>query len=97
MKRVSFDVVKGFNEAWRNSGRKESEISIRYQYKLSHRENARRKHKKNPALFRVRGSRFQGESYLTDSLILRIWIFFSRSAMNWGSTFGRSAYGMFST
>ena len=26
-------MVKGFNEAWRNSGRKESEISIRYQYK----------------------------------------------------------------
>ena len=25
-------MVKGFNEAWRNSGRKESEISIRYQY-----------------------------------------------------------------
>ena len=27
-------MVKGFNEAWRNSGRKESEISIRYQYKI---------------------------------------------------------------
>ena len=27
-------MVKGFNEAWRNSGRKESEISIRYQYKV---------------------------------------------------------------
>jgi len=26
-------MVKGFNDAWRNSGRKESEISIRYQYK----------------------------------------------------------------
>ena len=26
-------MVKGFNEAWRNSDRKESEISIRYQYK----------------------------------------------------------------
>ena len=25
-------MVKGFNEAWRNSGQKESEISIRYQY-----------------------------------------------------------------
>ena len=25
-------MVKGFNEAWHNSGRKESEISIRYQY-----------------------------------------------------------------
>ena len=28
-------MVKGFNEAWRNSARKESEISIRYQYKSS--------------------------------------------------------------
>jgi hypothetical protein len=28
-------MVKGFNEAWRNSGRKESEISIRYQYYAS--------------------------------------------------------------
>ena len=30
MKRVSFDAVKGSNEAWRNSDRKESKISIRY-------------------------------------------------------------------
>ena len=35
MERVSFDAVKGFNEAWRNSGRKESEIFIRYQYKTN--------------------------------------------------------------
>ena len=27
-------MVKGFTDAWRNSGRKESEISIRYQYKI---------------------------------------------------------------
>ncbi len=29
-------MVKGFNEAWRDSGRKESEISIRYQYKYNY-------------------------------------------------------------
>ena len=28
-------MVKGFNEAWRDSGRKESEISIRYQYHIT--------------------------------------------------------------
>ena len=38
-----------------------------------------------------------GGDYFACSCILRISMRFSRSAMNWGSTFGRSWYGMFST
>ena len=35
-------MVKGFNDVWRNSGRKESEISIRYQYTPSQPEEQSR-------------------------------------------------------
>ena len=35
-------MVKGFNDVWHNSGRKESEISIRYQYMPSQSEEQSR-------------------------------------------------------